>query len=110
METDWNSCILLSSPDENDTGYLEDHDIKAKLPRGIENIRHHLLNVDDIPLQVSLFADCKPYAVEEMIKIFQEEGESVCCTGSALHYVNTKAFSLVNDLKQSFILFRPMSV
>lgn len=97
VETDWNSCILLSSSKDPNAsnGYLEVHDIKAKLPRGIENIRSHLEKVDDIPLHVSLFADCNAEAVEEMIKIFQENGEVVCCTGSTLRYFNTAAFALV---------------
>ncbi|KAF1743673.1 hypothetical protein MXB_3391 [Myxobolus squamalis] len=30
---------------------------KAKLPIGVENIRHHLENVDDVPLHVPLFTD-----------------------------------------------------
>ncbi|RIA86124.1 hypothetical protein C1645_829742 [Glomus cerebriforme] len=96
LETDWNSCILLSSPgDENSfgDGYLESHDIKARLPRGIGNIRDHLQDVDDIPLHVSLFAECTPEATREMIKIFQEYGEVVCCIGSALNACNTHAFA-----------------
>ncbi|KAF9899771.1 hypothetical protein EC991_008337 [Linnemannia zychae] len=78
LETDWNSCILLSSasdPFGASTGYLESYDIKAQLPRGIENIRPHLEAVDDIPLHVSLFAECGPEAAADMIKIFQDYGE-----------------------------------
>ncbi|CAJ0630376.1 563_t:CDS:10 [Entrophospora sp. SA101] len=96
LETDWNSCILLSSSgDENSSGdgYLEPHDIKARLPRGIENIKDHLEDVDDIPLHVSLFAECTPEANLEMIKIFQGYGEVVCCIGSALNSFNTHAFA-----------------
>nr|CAG8456084.1 11001_t:CDS:10 [Entrophospora candida] len=96
LETDWNSCILLSSSgDENSSGdgYLEPHDIKARLPRGIENIKDHLKDVDDIPLHVSLFAECTPEANLEMIKIFQGYGEVVCCIGSALNSFNTHAFA-----------------
>jgi hypothetical protein len=98
LETDWNSCILLSSPGDGNSfgdGYLESHDIKARLPRGIGNIRDHLQDVDDIPLHVSLFADCTPEATREMIKIFQEYGEVVCCIGSALNASNTHAFAVV---------------
>ena len=96
LETDWNTCILLSSPDDpnaaNADGYLEPHDIKAKLPRGIENIRPHLRDVDDIPLHVSLFADCLPGSIEEMMKIYQENGEVVCCFGSSLNRFNSGMF------------------
>ncbi|KAF8982648.1 hypothetical protein BGZ46_000897 [Entomortierella lignicola] len=96
LETDWNSCILLSSasdPFGASTGYLESYDIKAQLPRGIENIRPHLESVDDIPLHVSLFAECGAEAATEMIKIFQDYGEVVCCIGSSLNIDNTAAFA-----------------
>ncbi|CAG8547848.1 12207_t:CDS:10, partial [Dentiscutata heterogama] len=99
LETDWNTCILLSSPgDENSLGggYLESHDIKARLPRGIVNIREHLTETDDIPLQVSLFSECTPETTQEMIKIFQEYGEVVCCVGSALNAFNTHNFAVAD--------------
>ncbi|KAL0077233.1 hypothetical protein F4703DRAFT_1743001 [Phycomyces blakesleeanus] len=97
LETDWNSCILLSSPDDENcgNGYLQKHDIKAQLPRGIDQIRPHLEDVDDIPLHVSLFAECTPRAMKEMIRIFQEYGEAVCCIGNALNVKNTESFALV---------------
>lgn len=44
---------------------------RAKLPEGIENIRPHLENVDNVPLLVSLFTDCTPDTTCEMIKIMQ---------------------------------------
>ncbi|GJJ79029.1 hypothetical protein EMPS_11388 [Entomortierella parvispora] len=96
LETDWNSCILLSSasdPFGAGTGYLESYDIKAQLPRGIENIRPHLETVDDIPLHVSLFAECGDEAATDMIKIFQDYGEVVCCIGSSLNINNIAAFA-----------------
>ncbi|RUS17996.1 hypothetical protein BC937DRAFT_89257 [Endogone sp. FLAS-F59071] len=98
LATDWNSCILLSSADSDNcgTGYLQSHDIKARLPRGIDKIRPHLENVDDIPLHVSLFAECAPEATREMIKIFQEYGEVVCCIGGALNAKNTASFALAD--------------
>ncbi|CAL8089832.1 unnamed protein product [Calicophoron daubneyi] len=55
---------------------------KSRLPCGIESIRPHLENVDNVPLQVSLFTDCTPKAVYEMITIMQEYGETVCTVGS----------------------------
>lgn len=99
LETDWNSCILLSSPDDENcgNGYLQSHDIKAQLPRGIDQIRSHLANVDDIPLHVSLFAECTPRAIKEMIRIFQDYGEVVCCIGNALNAKNTESFALVSS-------------
>ncbi|RKP37124.1 hypothetical protein BJ085DRAFT_19421 [Dimargaris cristalligena] len=97
LATDWNSCILLSSNQSPafllPNGYLEDHDIKTQLPRGIENIRPHLADVDDIPLQVSLFAEANWEAMREMFRIYQEEGEVVCCIGSGLKASNPMNFA-----------------
>ncbi|KAI8809969.1 hypothetical protein BJ742DRAFT_803098 [Cladochytrium replicatum] len=94
LEIDWNACILLSSEESGSHGYLEDHDIKAQLPRGIENMRQHIDNVDDIPLHVSLFAECsEPRSVAEMIRIFQEYGDVVCCIGSSMNQMNVESFA-----------------
>jgi hypothetical protein len=109
LETDWNSCILLSNADDDNcgTGYLQTHDIKAQLPRGIDQIRPHLENVDDIPLHVSLFAECTPYATTEMIRVFQENGEVVCCIGNALNAKNTASFALVSFSNMRIAIDKP---
>eukprot|EP00117_Sycon_ciliatum_P026825 scpid26029/ scgid2991/ Uncharacterized protein KIAA0195; Transmembrane protein 94 len=65
----------------------------ARLPRGIDEIRPHLDNVDNVPLQVPLFTDCEPEAICEMMQIMQERGEVVCCMGSSLDFHNTPAFA-----------------
>eukprot|EP00834_Sanchytrium_tribonematis_P008233 NODE_908_length_3125_cov_1.360212.p1 type:complete len:784 gc:universal NODE_908_length_3125_cov_1.360212:743-3094(+) len=85
LETDWNSYLLLSNPEETNVGYQEEHDIKAQLPRGIAAIKEHLRNVDDIPLHVSLFAEASPTSITEMLGIFQYWGESVAVLGSCLN-------------------------
>lgn len=69
--------------------------MKARLPRGVENIRDHIEHVDDVPLHVSLFAECSPTTTQEMIKIFQENGEVVCCVGSSLNAFNVECFAMV---------------
>lgn len=66
--------------------------VQAKLPRGIENIRPHIENVDNVPLLVSLFTDCTPEATLEMVRIMQEYGEVVCCLGSAASLHNLPVF------------------
>ncbi|KOB72996.1 Uncharacterized protein OBRU01_05100 [Operophtera brumata] len=48
-----------------------DHSAPAKLPRGIENIRPHIEQVDNVPLLVSLFTDCGASSVRAMIQIMQ---------------------------------------
>lgn len=65
---------------------------KAKLPRGIENIRPHLENVDNVPLLVSLFTDCSPSTTREMIDIMQTYGAIVVCMGSSASSTNTGVY------------------
>lgn len=65
---------------------------RAKLPKGIDNIRPHLENVDNVPLLVSLFTDCTPDATKEMIKIMQEYDEVVCVIGSMANESNMPIF------------------
>ncbi len=80
LETDWNSCILLSEhphPTSQVSGYSSLSDIKARLPRGVSAIRPHLQHVDDIPLHVSIFAECDASSCSEMVKIYQEAGEVI---------------------------------
>ncbi len=100
IEMDWNSCIILSSNDKT-PGYVAAYDMNARLPKGVENIRNHLQNVDDVPLHVSLFADCQRDSIFEMIKIFQENEEVVCVVGSSLNIDNLKSFAKVFMLKQA---------
>lgn len=65
---------------------------RAKLPRGIHNIRPHLESVDNVPLLVPLFTDCSPSAIQEMISIMQDYGEVVCCVGSSFNSANPAIF------------------
>ncbi|XP_045214295.2 transmembrane protein 94-like isoform X2 [Mercenaria mercenaria] len=67
-------------------------DNRAKLPRGIENIRPHLETVDNVPLLVNLFTDCTPETTCEMIRIMQEHGEVVLCVGSSINTQNVPLF------------------
>lgn len=51
---------------------------KAQLPKGIENIKHHLdNNIDNVPLHVSLFTDSSKQAIVQMIEIMKQYGEIV---------------------------------
>lgn len=65
---------------------------RAKLPKGIDNIRPHLENIDNVPLLVSLFTDCTPDTTKEMIQIMQEYGEVVCVLGSSSNLNNIPLF------------------
>ncbi|KAH9383847.1 hypothetical protein HPB48_025617 [Haemaphysalis longicornis] len=80
---------------------------RAKLPRGIENIRPHIEHVDNVPLLVSLFTDCTPEATLEMVRIMQEYGEVVACVGSAASLHNLPVF-LQADCRAS-LFFQTLS-
>lgn len=93
LEMDWNSCILFSVPPTSthlSAQEIEFSDPKSKLPRGVQNVRPHLLNVDDIPLRLSLFAECDPDSTAEMIKIYQENDEVVISVGLASSLKNLR--------------------
>ena len=70
--------------------------IRAKLPKGIANIRPHLNQIDNVPLLVPLFTQCQPPAIREMIQIMQEFGEVVIALGNAYNPDNLEIFSQAN--------------
>lgn len=84
------SCMTDSSDPSVQVNF--DMSNKAQLPRGIENIRPHLENVDNVPLLVSLFTDCSAEATKEMLKIMQSYGEVVVCLGSSANSTNVEIF------------------
>lgn len=53
---------------------------------------HHIENVDNVPLLVSLFTDCSPEATKEMLAIMQRYGEIVVCLGSSASNSNSEIF------------------
>jgi hypothetical protein len=81
MEVDWNTCIILDdhSPLPMQMRSLHAHDFYQPLPRGISAVRPHLQDIDQLPLLVHLFAESSPKSSLEMMKIFQENGDVVCC-------------------------------
>lgn len=68
------------------------HVFQAKLPRGIDNIRPHIEQVDNVPLLVSLFTDCTANTARRMISIMQDYNEVVCVMGSAANKDNMEIF------------------
>ncbi|XP_048869215.1 transmembrane protein 94-like [Brienomyrus brachyistius] len=70
---------------------------RAKLPKGMQNIRPHLENVDNVPLLVPLFTDCTRQTMCEMVQVMQEYGEVVCCLGSSQN-INNNAVFLQSDV------------
>uniref|UniRef100_A0A182JHX8 Cation-transporting P-type ATPase C-terminal domain-containing protein n=1 Tax=Anopheles atroparvus TaxID=41427 RepID=A0A182JHX8_ANOAO len=84
------SCLTDSTEQSAPINF--DMSNRAKLPRGIENIRPHLENVDNVPLLVSLFTDCSAEATREMLCIMQQYGEIVVCLGSSASNSNSEIF------------------
>lgn len=67
LETEWNTLISLA-PSELSIKNLVGNVV---LPSGIEDIRRHIKEVDNVPLQVSLFSNGTPESMCEMIKTLQ---------------------------------------
>lgn len=89
-----NSCLteVTDQGDEED-GVGFDMSNRARLPRGIENIRPHLKCVDNIPLQVSLFTECTSDLTRQMLEIMQEYEQIICVVGSCANNENFPIFS-----------------
>nr|CAD7426735.1 unnamed protein product [Timema monikensis] len=88
----WRSLSCLTDSTEQEAPVNFDMSNRAKLPRGIENIRPHLEKIDNVPLLVSLFTDCTPSATRDMLHIMQEYGEVVCIIGSSASAENMPIF------------------
>ncbi|DAZ96126.1 TPA: hypothetical protein N0F65_008705 [Lagenidium giganteum] len=99
IETDWNCAISLRPLDSDRpdphrmTSNYSDWDVKARLPHGVDAIKRHLEEVDNVPLLVSLYTDSTPETISEMISIFQENNEVVLGVGSSLKESNAMLFS-----------------
>lgn len=74
IDVAWNCAISLRPLDEGEddphrmTSTYADWDINAKLPHGIDDVRHHLKEVDNVPLLVSLFTDVTKDTTMEMVR------------------------------------------
>uniref|UniRef100_A0A3P8UWB3 Transmembrane protein 94 n=1 Tax=Cynoglossus semilaevis TaxID=244447 RepID=A0A3P8UWB3_CYNSE len=91
-EEEARSDMVSFQPTDSDVpSFLEDCN-RAKLPRGIHQVRPHLKNIDNVPLLVPLFTDCTPDTMGEMMKIMQENREVTCCLGSAANFRNSCLF------------------
>ncbi|XP_011179883.2 transmembrane protein 94 isoform X3 [Zeugodacus cucurbitae] len=92
MDENCRSMSIITESTEQSAPVHFDMSNRAKLPRGIENIRPHLEQVDNVPLQVSLFTDCSPEATRQMLDIMQSYGEIVVCLGSSASNSNADVF------------------
>ena len=73
IDVAWNCAISLrplhageDDPHRMVSNYA-DWDINAKLPHGIDAVRRHLKEVDNVPLLVSLFTDVTKINTKEMV-------------------------------------------
>lgn len=92
MDENCRSLSTLTESTDQSAPINFDMSNRAKLPRGIENIRPHLEKVDNVPLQVSLFTDCSAEATRQMLDIMQSYGEIVVCLGSSASNDNANIF------------------
>ena len=58
------------------------------MPHGIEAIKTHIQNVDNVPLLVSLFTDATPVTVRQMVEVFRDNGEVVLTIGGGYRSSN----------------------
>lgn len=91
LETGWN-CLISLEPNRKEFKNMMG---QVVLPSGIDNIRRHAKEVDNLPLLVSLFSHSTPWRAQQMISILQENGECVTCVGSALQ-PNLETFRQAN--------------
>ena len=62
--------------------------VLAHMPHGIEAIKTHIQNVDNVPLLVSLFTDATPVSVRQMVEVFRDNGEVVLTIGGGYRSSN----------------------
>ncbi|XP_044155943.1 transmembrane protein 94 isoform X1 [Bufo gargarizans] len=100
MDEEGHSDMISFQPTDSDVPSFFEDSNRAKLPRGIHQVRPHLQNIDNVPLLVPLFTDCTPETMCEMIQIMQEYGEVTCCMGSSASIRNSGLF-LQSDISIS---------
>jgi phosphoglycolate phosphatase-like HAD superfamily hydrolase len=74
IDVAWNCAISLRALGEGEddphrmTSHYADWDVNAKLPHGIDAVRKHLKEVDNVPLLVSLFTDATKGTTADMVR------------------------------------------
>lgn len=76
IDVGWNCAISLRPLKE---GFVDsfrmqsnyaDWDVNARLPHGVEDVRRHLKEVDNVPLLVSLYTDVTKKTAADMVSLF----------------------------------------
>lgn len=87
IDVAWNCAISLRALEEGEEdphrmkSSYADWDVNARLPHGIEDVKRHLEEVDNVPLLVSLYTDVNESTTTEMINIFQKYHDTVISVG-----------------------------
>ena len=75
IDVAWNCAISLRPLDEGEeadahrmTSNYADWDVNARLPHGVEDVKRHLKEVDNVPLLVSLYTDVTKHTTAEMVR------------------------------------------
>ena len=75
------------------TSNYADWDVNARLPHGVEDVKRHLEEVDNVPLLVSLYTDVTKRTAAEMVSVFQEYHDTVLSIGLSHLPGNHEIFS-----------------
>jgi hypothetical protein len=76
IDVAWNCAISLRPLDQGEedphrmVSTYADWDVNAKLPHGIESVKRHLEEVDNVPLLVSLFTDVTKETTMQMVRLY----------------------------------------
>jgi hypothetical protein len=100
IQFDWNCAISLrdlDSVNEHDPhryiSQYADWDVHARMPHGVESIKKHLQEVDNVPILVSLYTDATPKTIQQMVEVFHNYGEIVLTIGSSYRAHNQYIFN-----------------
>jgi len=99
IDVAWNCAISLRVLDEGQEDYhrmtstYADWYENARLPHGVENVKRHLKEVDNVPLLVSLYTDVTKGTTSEMVTVFQEYSDTVLAFGLSHLSQNDGIFS-----------------
>ncbi len=75
IDVAWNCAISLRPLEEGTddsfrmTSNYADWDVNARLPHGVDDVRRHLEEVDNVPLLVSLYTDVTKKTAAEMVSL-----------------------------------------
>ena len=99
IDVSWNCAISLRPLESGEAdphrmvSTYADWSINAKLPHGVDDVRKHLKEVDNVPLLVSLYTDVTKKTTKEMVDIFQDYNDTVIAVGLSHQPLNDGIFS-----------------